>query len=135
MIMAQFDGWRDHSQLFMRLLTGSFLVHETWDNVISRARMAEFSEYLAHFGFPLPALLAPFSVAVQFIFGLLVILGWQTRWAGLLVAANFVVGVIMVHWNEPFRGWWPAIVLVAIGLHLATHGPGRFSLDHWRKRA
>jgi putative oxidoreductase len=129
---ADFGRWGDHSQLFLRLLTGSFLVHETWDNVISPARMAEFAEYLAHFGFPWPNLLAPFSVGVQFVCGLLLILGWQTRWAGLLIAANFVVGVVMVHWNEPFRGWWPAIVLVAIGAHFATHGAGRFSLDHWR---
>ena len=126
------DRWRDLSQLALRLLTGAFLIHETLDNVISPARMAEFAAYLAHFGFPAPALMAPLSVAVQFACGALLALGLLTRWAGLLIAANFVVGVVMVHWAESFRGWWPAIVLVFIGLHFATHGAGRISLDHWR---
>ena len=113
----------------LRALTGAFLVHETWDNVSSAARMAEFVEFLGKFGFPAPALFAPLSVAVQFGCGILLILGLLTRAAGLLIAANFVVAVIMVHWSEPFRGWWPAIVLVFLGLHFAAAGSGKFGLD------
>ena len=113
----------------LRALTGAFLMHETWDNVTSRARMPEFAQFLEQFGFPLPHLMAPLSVAVQFVGGALLVLGLLTRWAGLLVAANFVVAVAMVHWNEAFRGWWPAIVLVFLGLHFAAVGSGRFGLD------
>jgi uncharacterized membrane protein YphA (DoxX/SURF4 family) len=40
----------------------------------------------------------------------------------------------MVHFAEPYRGWWPAIVLVFIGLHFATHGAGRWSVDGWRTK-
>ena len=109
----------------LRALTGAFLMHDTWDNVTSRARMAEFAQFLEQFGFPLPHLMAPLSVAVQFVGGALLVLGLLTRWAGLLVAANFVVAVAMVHWNEAFRGWWPAIVLVFLGLHFAAVGSGR----------
>ena len=47
----------------------------------------------------------------------------------LMVAANFVVAVAMVHFAEPFRGWWPAIVLVFLGLHFAAAGSGKFGLD------
>jgi putative oxidoreductase len=115
--------------LGLRVLTGAFLVHETWDNVTSRARMGEFVEFLAQHGFPLPWLLAPFSVAVQFGCGALLIVGLLTRWAGLLVAANFAVAVAMVHFAEPFRGWWPALVLVFLGLHFAAAGSGKFGLD------
>lgn len=134
MNLQRLSRYTDHSQLALRCLTGAFLMHETWDNIVSGARMAEFAQFLAKFGFPVPALMAPLSVAVQFLCGLLLVLGWQTRWAGLLVAANFTVGVAMVHWNESFRGWWPAIVLVFIGLHFATHGAGRFSLDQRTSR-
>ena len=113
----------------LRVLTGAFLVHETWDNVSSPARMAEFVEFLGQFGFPMPGILAPFSVAVQFGCGILLILGLFTRLAGLLIAANFVVAVLMVHFNEAFRGWWPAIVLVFLGLHFAAVGSGKFGAD------
>jgi hypothetical protein len=35
----------------------------------------------------------------------------------------------MVHWAEGFRGWWPAIVLVALGFLFAAIGAGRYALD------
>ena len=119
----------DLTLLGLRALTGAFLMHETWDNVSSRARMGEFVQFLDQFGFPVPLLMAPLSVAVQFGCGALLILGLLTRMAGLLVAANFVVAVAMVHFAEPFRGWWPAIVLVFLGLHFAAAGSGKFGLD------
>ena len=125
-ILARFS---DLTLFALRAVTGAFLMHETWDNVSSRARMGEFVQFLDQFGFPVPWLMAPLSVAVQFGCGALLILGLLTRMAGLLVAANFVVAVAMVHFAEPFRGWWPAIVLVFLGLHFAAAGSGKFGLD------
>lgn len=119
----------DLTLLSLRVVTGAFLMHETWDNVTSTARMNEFVQFLTQFGFPAPALLAPLSVAVQFVAGGLLIAGLLTRWAGLLVAANFTVAVVMVHWNEVFRGWWPALVLAFLGLHFAAAGSGKFGID------
>jgi putative oxidoreductase len=52
-----------------------------------------------------------------------------TRWAGLLTAFVFVVAVWMVHWPQDFPGWWPALILVFLGLRFATQGAGRYSLD------
>lgn len=121
----------DLTLLALRAVTGAFLVRETWDNVSSPARMREFAEFLTQFGFPLPHLMAPLSVAVQFGCGILLILGLATRAAGLLVAAHFAIAVYMVHWSEPFRGWWPALILVFLGLHFAAAGSGRFGLDRW----
>lgn len=119
----------DFTLLLLRLVTGAFLVHETWDNVTNAARMKEFAGFLGQFGLPLPHLMAPLSVAVQFGAGVLLILGLLTRWAGLLVAANFTIAVLMVHFAEPFRGWWPALILAFLGLHFGTAGSGRFGLD------
>src|SRR5690606_34638062 len=71
----------------------------------------------------------PLSVAVQFGCGALLVAGLLTRLAGLLVAANFTVAVLMVHFHESFRGWWPAIVLAFLGLRFAAAGSGKFGLD------
>jgi len=129
LFLPSLSRWSDLTLLGLRALTGAFLMHETWDNVSSRARMGEFVQFLEQFGFPVPWLLAPLSVAVQFACGALLIAGLLTRVAGLLVAANFVVAVAMVHFNQPFRDWWPAIVLVFLGLHFAAAGSGKFGLD------
>lgn len=119
----------DLAWLAVRLLTGAFLIHGVWDNIQSGARMTEFVGFLKANGFPAPALMAPLSVYVQFAIGVALIAGLFTRWAGLLLVFNFVVGVVMVHWSQSFREIWPAAVLVGLGLMFATYGAGRWSLD------
>ena len=127
--LPSLSRWSDLTLFGLRAITGAFLMHETWDNVTSKARMGEFVQFLDQFGFPVPWLLAPLSVAVQFGCGALLIAGLLTRLAGLLVAANFTVAVLMVHFAEPFRGWWPALILVFLGVHFAAAGSGKFGLD------
>ena len=120
---------KDFAVAFLRILTGGFLVHGVWDNVTSPARMDEFEAFLTQFGFPMVELMAPLSVYTQLIAGLGLVFGLLTRWAGVLVTANFVVAMLMVHLNDEFRAMWPAFVLVAIGAYFATAGGGRFALD------
>ncbi len=124
----------DLAFLLLRLLTGAFLVHGVWDNIESAARMQEFIGFLRANGFAYPDIMAPLSVWAQLLCGLAFLLGALTRWAGLVCAFNFAVACAMVHWNQDLRGWWPAAVLVVIGLLMATHGAGRFSVDELLSR-
>ena len=121
----------DWSLLLLRLATGAFLVHGTWDNVSSAARMEEFAVFLTRFGFPAPELMAPLSAYAQFACGLLFIAGLFTRWAGWIMAFNFAVAIAMVDRLAPggFRAVWPALALLAIGVHLGVRGAGRWSAD------
>ena len=59
LMLPTLSRWSDLTLFGLRALTGGFLMHQTWDNVTSRARMGEFVEFLAQNGFPLPWLLAP----------------------------------------------------------------------------
>lgn len=126
----------DFGLLALRLLTGSFLMWETQDNILSAERMAEFVGFVDHYGFIMPELMAPLSVYAQFICGALILLGAFTRAASLVMVFNFIVAIAMVHWGGDFRNWWPALVLIFIPLHFALAGPGRWSVDAWlEKRA
>lgn len=119
----------DLSILGLRLLTGSFLVWEMWFNISDAATMEAVVAYFGKNGFAYPGIFAPLSAWAQFGIGIGLVLGLLTRWAGLLLAFNFIIGIVMVHWHESYREWWPAIVLVGLGLHFAAVGGGRFSLD------
>ena len=122
--------------LALRLVTGGHLVYMTQDNVFSWARMLEFRDFLAQFGFPYPLFCAVLSVIGQFGGGLLLVLGLFARFAGLVVAFNFVVAIWMVDSKQPYPAAFAALSLVAAGLCLMFTGAGRYSLDHvWRKRA
>ena len=130
LLLPQLERGSDLALLALRLLTGAFLIYGVIDNLLSAERMQEFVRFLAVSGFARPELMAPLSVYAQFAIGVALALGALVRWAGLLLAFNFIVGVVMVHWNQSFREWWPAIVLVFLGLYFATRGAGRFGVDN-----
>ncbi len=120
----------DLGLLLLRWVTGAFLVYQSHDNILSAERMAEFEKFLTQFDFPAPGLMAPICVWAQMLCGIAFILGLLTRWAGLVTAFVMSVAVWMVHWPQDFVGWWPALILVFLGLLFATQGAGRYSLDH-----
>ncbi len=119
----------DLGLLLLRCATGVFLIYQSHDNVFSAARMEEFVKFLRQFHFIYPELLAPLSVYAQFAAGIGFILGLFTRWLGLITSFNFIVAVWMVHSRDPFPTWWPALVLVFLGLYFGLRGSGRYGLD------
>lgn len=129
LLLTPLARFGDLGLLLLRLVTGAFLVWQSHDNVFSAARMAEFEAFLTQFHFPLPALMAPLCVWAQFLCGIAFILGLLTRWAGLITTFVFIVAVWMVHWPQNFPGWWPALILVFLGILFATMGGGRYALD------
>ena len=119
----------DLGLLLLRLCTGAFLIYQSHDNVFSAARMDEFVKFLVQFNFPVPELMAPLSVYAQFVAGVGFVLGLFTRWLGLITMVNFIVACWMVHWSQDFAGWWPALILVVLGLYFGLRGGGRFAID------
>ena len=129
LLLPKLRGGADLAFLLLRALVGGFLIVGVWDNVTSAHRMAEFTTFLADHHSPFPALAARVSVYAQLICGALFVIGLLTRWAGLVMAFNFVVAVILVHLHQDLREQFPALVLIAISLILATHGAGAYAVD------
>lgn len=119
----------DAALLFMRIVVGAFLVWGVLDNILHAERMQEFVGFLAKFNFPAPHVMAPLSVWIQFLVGVCFVLGLLTRWAGVLCVLNFIVAIAMVDRFGGIRGSLSSVCLILIGLYLATHGAGRYSID------
>ncbi len=132
--LRELAGTQDFVLLLLRLLTGSFLVWAMWPNVSSAETMVEVVGFFRDNGFAYPEFFAPLSAWAQFLIGIALILGVLTRWAGLLLAFNFTVGLIMVHMDDTFRDQWPAWALLGFGLMFAAFGGGRFALDRLWER-
>jgi putative oxidoreductase len=113
----------------LRIVTGLFLIYQSHDNVLSVDRMAEFEAFMAQFGFWSPDLLAPFAIFWQAAAGIGFVLGLMVRPLGVITAIQFAVALWMVHWNQDFAAWWPAAILIFLGLYLAARGSGRYGLD------
>jgi len=128
----QFDGAARHEDLALlalRVVTGLFLLYQSHDNVLSTARMDEFEDFMAQFGFWRPDILAPFAIFWQVAAGIGFILGLFVRPLGLITALQFLVAVWMVHWSQTFDGWWPALVLVFLGFYFFARGGGKYAID------
>ena len=120
--------------LALRLYLGGFLIWGVWDNIVSPERMAEFVQFLTVIGSPAPELAAPVSVWAQFLVGVLLVPGFLTRWAGLLLGVNFLVAVALIGTSQGVfadvtRELFGPMMCVLAGLVLATQGPGGMSLD------
>jgi putative oxidoreductase len=119
----------DLGLLLLRWATGAFLIYQSHDNVLSGERMDEFVRFLTQFNFVMPELMAPLCVWAQFLCGFAFVFGLLTRWAGLVTTFVFIVAVWMVHWPQDFVGWWPALILIFLGILFATVGAGRYAID------
>lgn len=128
------ERFADVGLLSLRVLTGAFLIYGVIDNVVSAERMAEFALFLKSNQFPVPDLMAPLSVYLQLLCGIAFVVGFLTRWTGIILAVHFAIALVMVHWSQDFRGWWPAIVLVGIGTQFALTGAGKVSVDSMLKK-
>lgn len=100
--------------------------------------------YIASVGLPAPMLLAVAAGVVELVAGVLVIVGWQARWAALALAAFTLVASVLFHnyWALPAdKAFMQQLLfmknLSAAGglLVLFAFGAGPLSLDARRAKA
>lgn len=87
---------------------------------------------LSSMGVPLPGVLAAVLMAVEFLGGAALVLGFLTRWAAGFIAFDMVVAVLLVHLKNGFfnpGGVEFPLTLLAACLLLAMQGPGAASVD------
>jgi putative oxidoreductase len=74
---------------------------------------------------------------IELICGLMIVIGFQTRWAAFLASGTMAVAYIQFHWSFQFgpeffpaiNGGDAAILYSLIFLHIASRGAGIWSLD------
>lgn len=118
--------------LLLRLVLGAvFIAHgmqKVWINGIPATQ-----EGFAGMGVPAPEVMAIIVAALEIGGGALLVLGLGTRIVGVLLAANMVVAMVLVHLAAGFfatdGGYEFVLTLAGGALALALTGPGRFAID------
>ena len=94
--------------------------------------------YIASSGVPLPQLAAAAAVGVEVGLGMLLLVGWQTRWAALGIAFFTLVVSIIFHnfWAVPAdevmqqqQSFFKNIAVIGGLLTVAAWGAGAWSFD------
>jgi putative oxidoreductase len=125
----------DTVALIGRLLIAYLFVPSGWGKLVDFAGTAG---YIASKGLPLPELAAALSIGAELGLGLLVLVGWQTRWAALGLAIFVAVITPLFHafWAAPEAqqmmqkiSFDKNIAIVGGLLLLVGFGAGRWSAD------
>jgi putative oxidoreductase len=98
--------------------------------------------YIASVGLPAPMLLAVAAGVLELVAGVLIIVGWQARWAALALAAFTIVASVLFHnyWAMPADKAFMQQLMFMKNLSvtggllvLFAFGAGSLSLDARRK--
>ena len=114
--------------MFGRLMIAALFLHEGWAKLTAYAAAAA---YMRAFG--VPEQLLPFAIALELGCGVLILLGWQTRIAALLLAVFCVAAAVLFHTKLSDRNQllhFEKDFAIAGGLLLlVSHGAGRWAVD------
>jgi putative oxidoreductase len=131
--MDRFFHWLDRNSdtgiFLLRLFVGCRLLAGVADNILSWERMKDFSQFLEISGFPFPLFCAVLSVYAQAVSGLMIILGWQIRYAAMLMIINFAVALVMVHWGESLELMTVPLLLFFTFVLFLFQGAGSITLN------
>lgn len=92
-----------------------------------------FAGFLGSLGVPAAGLMAWVITLVEFVGGLLILVGLLTRVAAALVAANMFLALVLVHWPGGFAEQGTSIeltgLMVLVAISLAVRGAGKLSIE------
>jgi putative oxidoreductase len=125
----------DLALLILRVVLGIIMIYHGWPKVTN---LAGAIEGMTGMGVPAPALAAIYTAVVEFVGGLLLLVGAFTDIVGLLFAIDMLGAIIFVHAKNGFsvaRGGieWP-LLLIAAALAIALAGPGRYAVGRPAER-
>lgn len=129
--LASLRHFRDYAPFLLRLSFGFQLIYFTQGNIFHFEQMQEFERYLDKLHFPVPLMMAFLAAYAEFIGGILMILGWKTRWAAAVLAFNFTMAVVFGHLviSDTYANSYPSMHLLAMSVFLLVNGPGKPSID------
>jgi putative oxidoreductase len=120
----------DLPPLAARLTVGWVFMMTGWGKLNNLPKITEF---FVELGIPLPHILTPLTSGIEFVGGLLLIIGLFTRLAATPLIVVMVVAIVSAKWGDidsytTLAGFEEVTYMVVFG-YLAVLGPGRISLD------
>lgn len=124
MLEELFAPYREYSLLFLRLAVGGIFIAQGVIKFIGG--VDGVASFFAQHGIPLPGVMAPAVVAVEFFGGLAIVLGTSTRLAAFLLSVVMIGAMATVTFAMGFAsGYDLNIALLGGLLCLLIAGPGR----------
>jgi putative oxidoreductase len=126
---------QDTMALLGRILLAWLFVPAGWGKIVGFAGTVG---YISSKGLPMPEVLAALAIAAELGLGLLLLVGWQARWAalGLAVFVLVITPIFHNYWAMPEaqqmmqkQAFFKNLAVLGGLLVVSAFGAGRFSLD------
>lgn len=132
-------GAQDAVTLLGRILLAWLFIPAGWGKI---AGFAGVTGYIASKGVPLPEVAAALAIVAELGLGILLLIGWQARWAalGLAIFVAVITPIFHNYWAVPdaqkmmqSQAFWKNLAVIGGLLFVHAFGPGGWSVDG-RKR-
>jgi putative oxidoreductase len=132
-LMERLSRWNGCAMLAVRLLLGSILIRAGYAKFFE-AGIGKIVENFRGYGIPLAEISAPFIATLELVGGVLLVLGFFTRYLGLLYTVEFIVAAWVKYAMVPppaggYIGSRLDTLIVVVAFLLATQGAGKLSFD------
>lgn len=126
---------QDTMALIGRILLAWLFIPAGWGKI---AGFAGTAGYIASKGLPMPEVLTALAIVAELGLGLLLLVGWQARWAalGLAIFVAVITPIFHNYWAMPEaqqmmqkQAFWKNLAVVGGLLVVAAFGPGRLSVE------
>jgi putative oxidoreductase len=147
--VAKYAAMRAFGLTALRLAIGAVFIAHGGQKLLGLwggPGLAGTTAYFASLGLEPAYPLAILASGTEFVGGILLILGWGTRWVSPALAIAMAVAIWKVHYvNGFFMNWTGTagrghgiefnLVLIAALICLMVNGPGALSFDEWRNQS
>ncbi len=125
------DNWKTYLAPLGRLLMSSLFIWAGYHKLINPGGTAQ---YFASFHLPAPDVLVWIVIIIELIGGLMILVGLQTRWVALVLAAFCLVTAFGIHLpvgdQANMINFYKNLVMAGGFLYVGAYGAGALSIDH-----
>ncbi len=125
--------WLDTGLLVIRLITGALMIYHGWE-VFDAEKMNGYSKWMTDLRFPATALMAYLGKGSELAGGILLLIGWLTRPAAILLAITMLSVAFGMGHGKIFTDDQHPFLFVVLSLVFVYTGAGKYSVDHYLYR-
>lgn len=128
MLTFNTDKYKDLAPLLLRIGVGLIFIVAGWGKLNGIEGTADF---FGNIGIPLPAIMAWVVAIVEFVGGIMVLVGYRIQLPALLLAFTMLVAIITTKLggDEVFRAMRLDLMLLLASLALTFMNSGSYSVD------
>ena len=127
MFSTNLEKFRDVAPLLLRIGVGLIFIYAGWGKLTG---IEGTQEFFGNIGIPLAGIMAWVVAVVEFVGGIMVLVGFRIQIPALLLAFIMVVAILTtkVGGEDVFRGMRLDLLLLLTSLALVITGSGRYAL-------